>query len=260
MLEINIPNLTAENITEKIVTQLQNENFVSTNEIIANLSMEEKIQKQIGYIQGFINTAKLRSQERNTWPNSLNRFPFILFKPFNFILLKILKFLFKDQKEVNYNVIQTAEELLVLNTDILNQISQINSSLSQEVNNLYITNNQLKQENKKLESTIEHLENIINLDLQPKTQQLEHKLWDKELIIAEINEKNQELTTKIDDSENIILELIDTHDFNLYFLFSKTLAAFMDKASHLLVLFMRLMGILSCWRPFPLLLSQAAPS
>ncbi|BAQ63740.1 bifunctional 2-polyprenyl-6-hydroxyphenol methylase/3-demethylubiquinol 3-O-methyltransferase UbiG [Geminocystis sp. NIES-3709] len=170
MLEINVPNINTKKIKEKIISEIES---IQTQE---KLYSEEHplwitIQEQIKYFQGFIETAKSRAEIRNSWPNSLNKFPFTLLQPLAIIFFKILKLLFKDQREVNYNILKALEESVKLNQMFLEQIKAINLNSQEELNTV----------------------KFINLDLKNKINTLDNKYIDR---INYLTQKQEDLFYK----------------------------------------------------------------
>lgn len=158
MLEINIPNIGIKKIKEKIIFQFKNiENQKKKDD--QNSLIWQNIEEQIKYFQGFINTAKSRSYIRNNLPNSWNKFPFIfLIKSFAFIFFKILNVLFKDQREVNYNVLQALEESVKINQMLLKQVKIINTNTEDDLNSLRFMDSDLKDKYQQLLEKIIYLE------------------------------------------------------------------------------------------------------
>lgn len=71
--------------------------------------------------------------------------------------LKILRFLFKDQREVNNNVLQALEESVKINKVLLAEIQTMNSNFEEDLQVLSSINSNLKNKNKSLEKTINQL-------------------------------------------------------------------------------------------------------
>lgn len=86
-------------------------------------------QDLMSYIQRLLETAELRGEIRTDWPDKLNRFPFIIFKPLGAIFLFLLKLLFNDQREVNFNLTESLKQSLKLNQELLQQITTLRSQV-----------------------------------------------------------------------------------------------------------------------------------
>ncbi|MGI0490376.1 hypothetical protein ACN4EG_01080 [Alkalinema pantanalense CENA528] len=66
--------------------------------------------------------AELRAHVRAKWPDKLNRFPFSLSKNFQKGILKILDLAFRDQREVNLNLVYALRKSLILQRALLSQL------------------------------------------------------------------------------------------------------------------------------------------
>ena len=81
-------------------------------------------------IEAVLATAERKSQIRTDWPGRLNRFPFTLLQPFRFFVLKVLAFIFKDQRHVNFALIEALRELLATNVRLQEQIDQLRARVN----------------------------------------------------------------------------------------------------------------------------------
>lgn len=66
--------------------------------------------------------AELRAHVRAKWPDKLNRFPFSLSKKFQKGILKILDLAFRDQREVNLNLVYALRKSLILQRALLSHL------------------------------------------------------------------------------------------------------------------------------------------
>ena len=64
----------------------------------------------ISYIEALIKNAESRAYIRTKWPDKFNRFPLNLTQKLQKVAFKILALLFKDQREVNFGLIQSLRE------------------------------------------------------------------------------------------------------------------------------------------------------
>lgn len=159
MLEVNVPNISVQKIKEKILKEINYQEKQKINDENKFL-MWHHFEEQIKYFQGFIDTAKLRSNNRNSLPNSWNKSPFIfLIKPFSFIFFKILNLLFKDQKEVNFNILQALDESVKINQMLLQEIKNIHKNTQEDFISLKFIDADLKEKYQHLKEKINNLEN-----------------------------------------------------------------------------------------------------
>ena len=158
MLEIKTPNIEIKRIKEKITSEIKHIKIQKKIDA-SNGLIWDCFEEQIKYFQGFINTAKSRAQRRNSLPNSWHKFPFIfLLKPFAFIFFKILNFIFKDQREVNYNILQALEESVKVNQMLLEQIKIIKKNTEEDLISLKFIDSDLKDKYQQLVEKINYLE------------------------------------------------------------------------------------------------------
>ncbi|MBP5975104.1 methyltransferase domain-containing protein [Brasilonema sp. CT11] len=77
------------------------------------------------HLNNLLSNAESRAIIRTQWPENLKKFPFNLSQPLQKIALKILNFIFKDQREVNFNVIRALKESVALNRQMTEQITNL---------------------------------------------------------------------------------------------------------------------------------------
>jgi O-antigen chain-terminating methyltransferase len=85
----------------------------------------------LAFMEGLLRNAELRAEVRTKWPDNLNKFPFNLSKKIQNIPLKILNFIFKDQREVNFNLIRALKESIVLNRQLIEQVTSLRNQLDE---------------------------------------------------------------------------------------------------------------------------------
>jgi O-antigen chain-terminating methyltransferase len=78
-----------------------------------------------GAIAELLRNAESRAYDRVSWPSTLDRFPFTLLKPLKKLVLKVLNLIFKDQREVNYNLIRALQESVAINQELLKQLKTV---------------------------------------------------------------------------------------------------------------------------------------
>ncbi|SRR5579883_1684495 len=85
----------------------------------------------LAFMEGLLRNAELRAEVRTKWPDNLNKFPFTLSRKIQKISLKILNFIFKDQREVNFNLIRALKESIVLNRQLIEQVTSLRNQLDE---------------------------------------------------------------------------------------------------------------------------------
>ncbi|MHC5745177.1 MAG: class I SAM-dependent methyltransferase [Nostoc sp.] len=92
------------------------------------------LMSKINSIEALLVNAESRASVRTKWPDKLNRFPFNFSSKFQKIILKLINFFFKDQREVNFNLILALKASVTVNEQLIEQINtlktQINECLS----------------------------------------------------------------------------------------------------------------------------------
>lgn len=87
----------------------------------------------VNNLKDLLNNAELRAQPRTKWPGNLNFFPFNLSLRFQNFILKCINFLFKDQREVNLNLIMALRESLALNQQLIEEITTLRQQLDEYI-------------------------------------------------------------------------------------------------------------------------------
>ena len=206
MLKVSNPEINVDRIEKEILNEIDYHTNKSTSEVADSSGILEQLKHQLQYIQGFINTAKSRTEIRTNWPQSLNRFPFILLRPLAFILLICLKFLFKDQREVNFNILTTLQEFLKLTGNLLQQINLIISEIKQRFQNINTAVINLEQKSVTITDKVQYLEQQV-IYLQ-----------------SELNQQKRLVTTLIEETKQKFSEPGE----------QKQLETFIQEESHLL--------------------------
>ena len=162
MLKVSNPEINVDRIAKEILNEIDYQTNKSTSNVANSNAILEQLNHQLQYIKGFIDTAKSRTEIRTNWPQSLNYFPFILLRPLAFILLICLKLLFKDQREVNFNILTTLQALLKLTGNLLQQINLTISEIKQSFQKTNTTVNKLEQKSVTTTNKVESLEQQVN--------------------------------------------------------------------------------------------------
>ncbi|MEH2249101.1 class I SAM-dependent methyltransferase [Nostoc sp.] len=129
--EINVDEL-MHTIREEVVKRQ-----VYSQQINSESNLDtSKLKLSISYIETFLKNAESRSSLRIKWPDKLNRFPFNLSAKFQKLILKALNFIFKDQREVNFNIINSLRESVVLNHQLIGQIATLKAQADNRIQSL----------------------------------------------------------------------------------------------------------------------------
>ncbi|MBD2209985.1 methyltransferase domain-containing protein [Nostoc linckia FACHB-104] len=88
----------------------------------------------VNNLKELLNNAELRAQPRTKWPDNLNFFPFNLSSRFQNFILRCINFLFKDQREVNLNLIMALRESVALNQQLIEEIATLRNQIDEYLN------------------------------------------------------------------------------------------------------------------------------
>ena len=204
-IETYYPHLNVKHLLDKIRQEALRQNLhlgvpsaplppppAATRELVLKGDFDrEAINNQIDYIEGFIKTAESRAAVRNQLPEKFGRFPWLLFKPLQALALKILNTIFRDQREVNFNLASALRECLQLNRQLLSEVESLRSQSQRDLENLMAVSQSLSGYSQAVEK------NLVN-----NTQNLQEKLHNLDQKWQERQQQNQdELQGEIQELE-----------------------------------------------------------
>ncbi|MEH2365199.1 class I SAM-dependent methyltransferase [Nostoc sp.] len=129
MIESNDPEIKIDELIQKIVEQVRKSQVNSQlGDLQSNLDIS-KLKLSISHIENFLKNAESRSLVRTKWPEKLNIFPFNFSTKLQQFILKVINFLFKDQREVNLNIINSLKESVALNQQLIEQIASLKAQV-----------------------------------------------------------------------------------------------------------------------------------
>ncbi|MDB9454529.1 methyltransferase domain-containing protein [Dolichospermum circinale CS-541/06] len=134
MIENNNPEINVDELMEKIRQEILSRQGYASGASINNNNIDtsdftSNIGSRIGYIESLLKNAESRAYIRTKWPEKLNRFPFNLISKLQTLILKGINFLFKDQREVNFNLILSLKESLMINHQLTAEINTLKSQI-----------------------------------------------------------------------------------------------------------------------------------
>jgi O-antigen chain-terminating methyltransferase len=202
-IETYYPNLNVKHLLGKIRQEALRQNPdtgvpsappppAATGELVLKGDFDrEAINNQIDYIEGFIKTAESRAAVRDQLPDKFGRLPWLLFKPLQALALKILNTIFRDQREVNFNLASALRECLQLNRQLLSEVESLRSQSQRDLENLMAVSQSLSGYSQAVEK------NLVN-----NTQNLQEKLHNLDQKWQERQQQNQdELQGEIQELE-----------------------------------------------------------
>ncbi|MFY7801571.1 MAG: class I SAM-dependent methyltransferase [Dolichospermum sp.] len=134
MIENNNPEINVDELMEKIRQEILSRQGYSSGASINNNDADtsdftSNISSRMGYIESLLKNAESRAYIRTKWPEKLDRFPFNLISKLQTLILKGINFLFKDQREVNFNLILSLKECLMINHHLTAEIKTLKSQI-----------------------------------------------------------------------------------------------------------------------------------
>ncbi|MEH1830509.1 MAG: methyltransferase domain-containing protein [Nostoc sp.] len=136
MIESNDPEINIDELIQKIVEQVSKSQVHSQlGNLQSNLDTST-LKLSISYIESFLKNAESRSIVRTKWPDKLNFFPLNLSAKLQKLVLKVINFLFKDQREVNFNIINSLKESVALNHQLIEEIATLKAQVDNSIQGL----------------------------------------------------------------------------------------------------------------------------
>ncbi len=134
MIEANNPEINVGEIMQKINHEVakRKSSFTSLSESTSKYDLS-KIESIVNYIEALLGSAEYRAIPRRKWPDKINRFPFNLSEGIQKLALKTLNFIFKDQREVNLNLIASLRQSVELNRQLIEEIQNLRSQVSNNI-------------------------------------------------------------------------------------------------------------------------------
>lgn len=124
MLERNNPDLNVDELMKKVHGEVAKRHLRhSLDDGAATLPADALA--AVASIEAALVVAEEKSQIRARWSGRLNRFPFSASPGLQRLGLRILAFLFKDQRHVNGALIQALRESLSMNARLAEQVDQL---------------------------------------------------------------------------------------------------------------------------------------
>ncbi|WP_414548189.1 class I SAM-dependent methyltransferase [Anabaena sp. CCY 0017] len=133
MIDSNNPEINVDELMQKIRQEVAKRQVNSQRTETKNNNIDISILKSnISYIESLLINAESRSYARSKWPDKLNRFPFNISSKLQKNILKAINFVFKDQREVNFNLLLAVKESVKLNRQLIEQIQTLTTQTSEQ--------------------------------------------------------------------------------------------------------------------------------
>ena len=136
MIEANNPEINVDELIQKICNEVAKRQ-VHSQPLDSNYNFDtSKMGLNISYIEALLKNAESRSCIRTKWPDKLNRFPFKFNAKLQKLILRAINFLFKDQRDINLNLINSLKESVALNRQLIEQITTLRVQMDERLNTL----------------------------------------------------------------------------------------------------------------------------
>ena len=129
MIQTDRPNITPKLLIGKLQDEIQQQQSIDISPTALLSSRLVHRQSKLEYINLILSDAFSMSQARTTLPQKINRIPFFSNAKIQRILLKAYNFLFKEQRTINFGIIQVARENTSLNQQTSDQIINLEDNL-----------------------------------------------------------------------------------------------------------------------------------
>ncbi|MEH2091151.1 MAG: SAM-dependent methyltransferase, partial [Nostoc sp.] len=180
-MEANNPEINVDELMNKIRQEVVKRQVYS-QEINSESNLDtSKLKLSISYIENFLKNAEFRSNVRTKWPDKLNFFPFNFSAKLQKLILKIINFLFKDQREVNFNIISSLKESVALNHQLIEQIATLKAQVDTSIQGL---DERIVDVDNRLQGLDERTVNVDN-----RFQGLEERIVDVDNRFQELDER-----------------------------------------------------------------------
>ena len=130
MREANNLEINVDKIMDSIRDEVANHQGYPLRESTYEITSLSNKTIDFNYIEALLNNAESRAYVRTKWPDKYNRFPFNISNKIPKLVLKIFAIIFRDQQEVNFNLLQALKKFLLLNRQLIEQIATNQAQVS----------------------------------------------------------------------------------------------------------------------------------
>jgi len=162
MIESNNSEINVDRLIKKIREEVASRQPISGRnlETIKVASVNQTL--TINHIENLLHNAQLKSQIRTDFPKKLNRFPFSLSQPLQKLVLKLYSFLFKEQRAINFSLIEAIRESLTLNRKLIDQVMDLQGQVMDIQGQVLNLQGQVKEMSAHLTVTEKHFKEQLH--------------------------------------------------------------------------------------------------
>lgn len=131
MFDSNNPEINIDELMQKIHEEVAKRQRYSQPLTTKNNADITDLMSKIDHIESLLINAESRAYARTKWPDKLNRFPFNFRSKLQKFILKLINFLFKDQREVNLNLILAFKASVTANRQLIEQIHTLKAQIDE---------------------------------------------------------------------------------------------------------------------------------
>jgi SAM-dependent methyltransferase len=131
MIDTNNPEINVDELMQLIKSEVAQLRSPSTaGSLIFNV--EESIAiEHLSDLEASLKDTESKAYARIKWPKKLDRFPFNFSKKIQTLALKTVALLFRDQREINFKLIQSLQESLTINEQLIIQIAALRNQIDE---------------------------------------------------------------------------------------------------------------------------------
>lgn len=176
MIESNNPEINVDELMQKIREEVaRRNNHTETSLLVNSNSKAAKINFNFNYLEALLRNAETRANVRTKWPDKLNRFPFTLSEKIKQYCLKIVNFIFKDQREVNLNLVNALKQSTQLNRQLVTEVELLHSRLNEHLGTFESRINQTDSPVKVLDERFNQIDSQVKV-LDERFNQLDNQV------------------------------------------------------------------------------------
>ena len=192
--------------------------------LITEPSDSSSLSAQFNSIRDVLNIAESRSQVRERLPIKSRSFIYLFLRPFQYFILKLFNLVFRDQREVNANILLSLRESVSLNQQLTEQINtlrsesnrdlkhftnvfqelcgQINASIQTQSDNLSRTHQYFQSLEHQFSQNINTINDHLNQRLDNVNDELKQRLYEHSETLCDHLQSIEELAQQVQNIDD----------------------------------------------------------
>ncbi len=127
MIEPNNPNIDVDDLMSRVRAEVLRRQFGGSGDE-PRVVLDGKTALDVVALEGHIQSAARLADVRAKWSGRLSFFPFTL-RPVQRFCLKLLAFVFRDQRHVNFEIVAALREAVAINRHLYGRLLQVEEHL-----------------------------------------------------------------------------------------------------------------------------------